>query len=121
MRFVLLSLIGAIAACTGSAGEGIEPSKLPSDVQGDYAVFARRCSKCHSLARPLQSGISNDAFWAHYVARMRAMPGSGISAEDEAQILRFLHYYAAEQRKLKGEEEDKKNQAEKKVEEEFNK
>lgn len=120
MRLALLSFIAAIAACT-SAGEGIEPSKLPSEIQGDYAVFARRCSKCHSLARPLQSGIYNDEFWAHYVARMRAMPGSGITAEDEVQILRYLRYYAAEQRKLRGEEDDKKKAEEKKVEEEFNK
>jgi hypothetical protein len=102
MRLLLLMFLGSVAACTG-AGEGIEPSKLPNEVQEDYAVFARRCSKCHSLSRPLQSGIDSDEFWAHYVARMRAMPGSGISAADEAQILRFLHYYSAEQRRIKAE------------------
>lgn len=103
MRSVLVALLGAVAACSG-AGEGIEPSKLPNEVQADYAIFARRCSKCHSLARPLQSGIDSDEFWVHYVARMRAMPGSGISSEDEAKILRFLSYYSAELRRKKAEE-----------------
>jgi hypothetical protein len=103
MRLLVLALLASVAACTG-AGEGIEPAKMPPELQGDYAVFARRCSKCHSLARPLQSGIDSDQFWTHYVARMRAMPGSGISSADEAQILRFLHYYSAEQRRKKAEE-----------------
>jgi len=103
MKIALITVLVALAGCTG-AGEGIEPAKLPSDLQPDYAVFARRCSKCHSLSRPLQSGIDSDQFWVHYVARMRAMPGSGISAEDEVKILRFLHYYSAEQRRKKEEE-----------------
>lgn len=98
MKLASTVLLALLAGCTG-AGEGIEPSRMPESVQEDYAVFARRCSKCHSLARPLQSGIDSDEWWAHYVGRMRAMPGSGISAEDEVKILRFLHYYSQEQRK----------------------
>lgn len=98
MRIWSAVIFALAAACTAS-GEGIEPARMPDSVQEDYAVFARRCSKCHSLARPLQSGIDSDEWWAHYVARMRAMPGSGISADDEVKILRFLHYYSTEQRK----------------------
>ena len=56
-----------------------------------------RCSKCHSLARPLNSGIIDDGYWKLYVARMRRQPGSGISLEDTDQILRFLHYYSMEE------------------------
>lgn len=103
MKVAILAILAAVAGCSG-AGEGIDPAKLPTDVQGDYAVFSRRCSKCHSLARPLQSGIDSDDFWAHYVARMRAMPGSGISSEDEVKILRFLQYYSADVRRRKAEE-----------------
>lgn len=78
-------------------------STLPPTVVPDYEVFAARCSKCHSLARPLQSGITDDAFWAKYVERMRRQPSSGISHGDVTVILRFLHYYSEEQRKARGE------------------
>jgi hypothetical protein len=78
-------------------GEGLDVARLPPDVRQDYSVFAQRCSKCHSLSRPLESGITQDAYWAAYVARMRRQPGSGISLADEVPILRFLHYYSSEQ------------------------
>src|ERR1700690_4171296 len=33
----------------------IDVSKYPEDVKADYKIFARRCSQCHSLSRPLNS------------------------------------------------------------------
>ncbi len=88
------------ASCSSSMrSEGLDPSTLPAEVRDDYAVFARRCSKCHSLARPLTAAISDDSYWSMYVTRMRRQPGSGISQEDTAPILRFLHYYSLEQRR----------------------
>jgi hypothetical protein len=99
--FVVTALALAIAAteCTpsGARSEGLEPSTLPTEVRADYAVFAQRCSKCHSLARPLNSGISDENYWAMYVARMRRQPGSGISPDDAPRILRFLHFYSLDQ------------------------
>jgi hypothetical protein len=81
-----------------SAGrEGIAPDTLPPEARADYSVFAERCSKCHALSRPLNSGIVSDDHWALYVSRMRRLPGSGISPEDTAVILRFLHYYSLDQ------------------------
>lgn len=103
--------IAAIAlflpACSASSthSEGLEPSTIPAELRADYAVFAQRCSKCHSLARPLNSGISDENYWALYVARMRRQPASGISQEDAGPILRFLHYYSLEQ-KRKGEKNE---------------
>ncbi len=92
---------GALAltllACAGAGrADGLNVAELPPDVRGDYALFAQRCSKCHSLARPLESGITDDGYWRDYVARMRRQPSSGISQADEAPILRFLHYYSTE-------------------------
>jgi hypothetical protein len=91
---------GAIA-CNGK--EGVEPSSLPDDgIRADYVVFAQRCSKCHSLSRPLNAGIQDDAWWELYVTRMRRQPSSGISENDQKVILRFLHYYSqAQQNKAK--------------------
>jgi hypothetical protein len=100
-----LALLAALssAACPGSDArtEALDPSSLPETVRPDYAVFAQRCSKCHSLSRPLNSGIVDDDYWALYVARMRRQPGSGISLEDSRVILRFLHYYSVEQLRKK--------------------
>jgi len=80
---------------------------LPAQVRADYAVFALRCSKCHSLARPLNSGIDNDEYWKLYVERMRRQPGSGISVADTVPILRYLHVYSLAERRRKLEPRDK--------------
>jgi hypothetical protein len=105
---VLLAIpIACLAAGASSGCHGEEPpsdtANLPEGVRADYAVFAQRCSKCHSLSRPLNSGIVDDEYWAMYVARMRRQPESGISPDDARTILRFLHYYSAEQRRKKEE------------------
>lgn len=89
------------AACPGSRADGLDRGTVPADVQADYDVFAQRCSKCHSLARPLDSGIDDDEYWIAYVARMRRMPASGISADDERDILRFLRWFSADLRAKK--------------------
>jgi hypothetical protein len=89
------ALVVAFAACATTARDGLDVAQLPADVQPDYVLFARRCSKCHQLARPLNSGIRDDALWADYVERMRRQPGSGISPADTRPILRFLHYYSS--------------------------
>jgi hypothetical protein len=106
IRFALACALFAIAvACSGTSavrrGDGLAVDRLPENVRADYEVFAQRCSKCHSLARPLESGIDDDQFWEMYVAKMRRMPSSGITKADGEAVLRFLRYYSAEQRKRK--------------------
>jgi hypothetical protein len=94
-----IAIGGAVAGVGCSAGmfergEGLDIQTVPADLRADYALFAQRCSKCHSLARPLNSGITNDEFWRLYVERMRRQPGSGISEGDAYYILRFLSWYS---------------------------
>lgn len=96
--FFALLLLALVAACS-SRTEGLDRTKLPDEIRSDYDLFARKCSKCHTLARPLQAGITDDEQWVMYVKRMRRQMGSGISYEDQDHILRFLRYYAAELRK----------------------
>jgi hypothetical protein len=96
---VLLLLL--VTGCASGARDGLDVAKLPVEVRDDYALFARRCSKCHPLARPLNSGIDDDSRWIDYVSRMRRQPGSGITQQDTAPILRFLHYYSLEQKRVK--------------------
>ena len=104
MRRWLVGVIALAVQCGPMHGsDEVDTAKLPPDLRADYAVFAQRCSKCHSLARPLTSGIDDDEYWKRYVERMRRQPASGISPEDEVPILRFLHYFSEEQKKKKGE------------------
>lgn len=99
----LVSVLVAVAGCSGARRvDGLDPSTLPPEIRADYEVFAHRCSKCHTLARPLDAPITSDEFWRIYVKRMQRMPGSGITDADAARILRFLHHHAAEQRTKKG-------------------
>lgn len=104
---VLAVALGGLVLFAGascrSRTEGLDPSKLPDNVRADYQVFAHRCSKCHSLARPLTSNITDDEQWVMYVNRMRRQPGSGISLSDQDVILRFLRFYAADLRKKEAE------------------
>lgn len=83
--------------------EALDPTTLPESVRPDYRVFERRCSKCHSLARPLTSGITDQGQWESYVTRMRRQPGSGITPDDQVVILRFLKYYSEDQLRQKAE------------------
>jgi predicted small secreted protein len=105
-RGAALALVAAalaLAACASTANrEGLDVAQLPVEVRADYHLFARRCSKCHPLARALNSGIHDDAMWIAYVNRMRRQPGSGISPQDTEPILRFLHYYSLEQQRDSG-------------------
>jgi hypothetical protein len=106
-RALLLPAGLLLAACaeTGAGRQGLDVNRLPAEVRPDYQLFSQRCSKCHPLSRALDSGIDRDAAWIDYVARMRRQPGSGISPDDATRILRFLHYYALEQQRLKRERE----------------
>jgi mono/diheme cytochrome c family protein len=102
LAVILASWASASCRRTGGPAEGLAEIELPAEVRADYQVFAQRCSKCHSLARPLRSGITDDAFWKEYVDRMRRQAGSGISPSDEEPILRFLHYYSLEEKRKRG-------------------
>ena len=92
----ILVLAFAAPACRmdNAHAEGVDISTYPPEVHDDYRLFTVRCSKCHALSRALQSGITDDAYWADYVERMRRQPGSGISPEESPRIQRFLHYYS---------------------------
>jgi hypothetical protein len=100
LRNLLFASAVSLASCSGGGvvvrGEGLDVSALPANIQPEYAVFSQRCSKCHSLTRPLNSGIADDHYWQLYVERMRRQPASGITLEDVPVILRFLHYYSVE-------------------------
>lgn len=99
MRQVVWLVIAVLAGCGAyRRGEGLDVATVPAPLRSDYELFARRCSRCHSLSRPLNARITADEHWAQYVSRMRRMPGSGISPDDVPALLRFLTWYSAARR-----------------------
>jgi hypothetical protein len=106
-----LTVLAAVIAygCAGANklrhGDTIDVSSYPSDIQVAYKVFAVRCSRCHTLARPLNARIDDPQHWVRYVARMRLNPTSGINAKDAQTILRFLLYYMHQQQQQQREAE----------------
>lgn len=108
-RSLIALLAGAVGAtsfaCSATApqatrgqGEGVNASAIPAEMRDEYALFAQRCSKCHSLARALNNGDHDEKYWARYVARMRRQPSSGIAPDDEPPILRYLNFHSAQLR-----------------------
>jgi hypothetical protein len=97
---VFLLVASGLVACasTMERSEGLDASAVAPEERADYAIYAERCSKCHSLARSLNSGITDDGFWKMYVERMRRQPASGITEGDTVPILRFLHWYSQKQK-----------------------
>lgn len=93
-----------LAACIGGgvgARGGLSEQRvagLEPEVSEAYALFARKCSRCHSLARPLTAQVDSMDHWRAYVARMRRNPGSGISPADGDRILVFLEWWMTHRR-----------------------
>jgi len=97
-RYLQVILLSLAAACAGVGRMGGLPDSeveaLPPDVRASYDLFTKRCSRCHSLSRPLDASIAEPDHWRMYVARMRRNPGSGISPDDAEKILVFLFYWS---------------------------
>ncbi len=97
--WALLAMGLGLGCITGGSSRrgGLPASTVatyPPPVQAAYKVFAVKCSRCHTLSRPLNAAIYHYAHWANYVTRMRRHSGSGISPADAEEILVFLKYYA---------------------------
>lgn len=97
---VLLLVLGGflVGACVSTSGRrgGLTAAQLtvlPEGLMKDYVLFSKRCSRCHTLSRPLNASITSAQHWRAYVNRMRRNPSSGISPRDGESILRFLDYW----------------------------
>jgi len=60
-------------------------------MQAGYKLFAAKCSKCHTIARPINTMMTK-AEWERYVKRMMHKPNSGISDKQGKDIFEFLVY-----------------------------
>lgn len=113
--FIVLTIMGAATAWTDmsvyaqdqeetrEADKGqasIDVSGYPEEIQAAYEVFAERCSKCHTLARPINSAYKGDE-WRRYVRRMMRKVGSGINPGNRKEIIAFLVYDSEHRKKNK--------------------
>ena len=64
---------------------------IPRRMQAAYKLFTSKCSKCHTIARPINTMMKRDE-WERYVKRMMHKPNSGISDSQGKQIFDFLVY-----------------------------
>jgi hypothetical protein len=102
---VAVVAVGAIIALScattvsNRTGDSLDTTQYPPDIRDAYKVFAVRCSRCHTLARPLNARIRDPQQWVRYVQRMRLNPASGINAKNGEIILRFLLYYMHQREK----------------------
>jgi mono/diheme cytochrome c family protein len=69
----------------------VDVSKYPADQQKGYKVFADKCAKCHTIARPINTTMTAPE-WSRYVKRMMHKPNSGISDSQGKTIYDFLAY-----------------------------
>ena len=90
---VLFALLAAAPDPRDRGPDRIDVSSYPPQYQRSYEVFAVRCSKCHSLARPINARIKGEQ-WKGYVKKMIRRPGSGINEEAGREIYEFLKYYS---------------------------
>ena len=101
IRFIALSLFAAPMFLVAQAGNvtlpqdkgpgSINVSSYPAEMQKDYKVFTEKCSKCHTIARPINTTMAK-ADWERYVKRMMHKPGSGISDSQGKTIFDFVAY-----------------------------
>ncbi len=69
----------------------IDVSAYPQELRSAYKLFTTKCSKCHTIARPINTMMSREE-WERYVKRMMHKPNSGISDKQGKEIFDFIMY-----------------------------
>ncbi len=69
----------------------INVSSYPPEQQKAYKLFVDKCAKCHTIARPINTTMTEPE-WERYVKRMMHKPNSGISDKQGKEIFEFLAY-----------------------------
>jgi mono/diheme cytochrome c family protein len=75
----------------------IDVSAYPAPLQAAYKLFTAKCSKCHTIARPINTMMKRDE-WERYVKRMMHKPNSGISDSQGKQIFDFVVFDQTERK-----------------------
>ena len=87
----LPTLAGNIVLPQDQGPDRIDVSAYPGPVQAAYRLFSKKCSKCHTIARPINTTMKWDE-WERYVKRMLHKPNSDINNNQGKEIFEFLIY-----------------------------
>lgn len=112
---------GGAASVPAKGGASLEPDPLfPADLgpakidvadypvaqQENYALFAEKCSLCHTLARAVNAPMVDASTWTRFVKRMhgknqaRVNGGRLLEGEEARRVISFLVFDSRE-RKIK--------------------
>jgi hypothetical protein len=100
MLLAPLSLVSQTSNVTLPQDKGpdkIDVSAYPAAQQANYKLFVTKCSKCHTIARPMNTMMKREE-WQRYVMRMMHKPNSGISDSQGKEIFEFLVYDQTERK-----------------------
>jgi hypothetical protein len=70
----------------------IDVTKYPAEQKANYALFMKKCVKCHTTARPINSHFVLPGEWERYIKRMVFKPDSKMTEADGKKIFQFLLY-----------------------------
>jgi hypothetical protein len=73
----------------------VDVSAYPAQQRYNYAIFARDCSACHTLARSINAPLVGRGWWEFYMLGMRVRSrraGRPLPPEETKAILDFLEY-----------------------------
>lgn len=76
-----------------SGPDKIDVSGYPAEQKANYELFRQKCSKCHSVARAVNSKFSA-VEWKRYIKRMVRRPNAGVTEEQSDAIFEFLKFYS---------------------------
>lgn len=76
----------------------IDVTDYPAQQKYNYELFRRQCSRCHTLARAVNSPVKSRTYWHYHLARMslrsRLAREGPIPRDQVKPILDFLDYDA---------------------------
>ena len=79
--------------------DSIDVSGYPAEQKSSYKVFERKCSRCHTLARAINSPHALLEEWEAYVRKMQKKRRSGLDKKSADTIIGFLQYDSSVRKK----------------------
>ena len=81
--------------------DSIDISAYPAERKFEYEVYARICSRCHTLARSINAPYVSRGWWEFYIMSMRMRAhfhGNPLTKEEIRAVLDFLEYDSNERK-----------------------
>lgn len=79
----------------------VDLAAYPEEKKREYEVYARVCSRCHTLARSVNAPFVDRSWWEFYLASMRVRAyfhAEPLSRQETQAVLDFLEYDSNERK-----------------------